>query len=533
MEKIISPKTALLVTVCFNCLTSFSQINFNKGDKYFDQNLFGEAIKCYQNDLKAKNRKVADHAIQKLADCYRITGEFEKAEATYKKILKKKKKEPIHYLNYGLSLKSSAKYAEAIVQFQEYSILKPQDPMGRIFLLSCDSAQKWLEETIGKEVKNLDAINTEQSEFSPVIYEKEKLIFSSSRIGSKKALISFDGGSETHRTDLYSITLQKVETKENIRPDIYNLEAINTPMHEGSASFTKDGKEVYFTKTVKGKRNTDNNILNTLQIFYSRQDSTGKWIKPISAFSFNSLKYSVGHPCLTTDGGTIYFMSDKPGGFGKTDIYYSIKQEDGTWGAPVNVGKNINTFGHELFPYISEENTLYFSSNSHPGMGQLDIFKATKDSSWSNVQNLKPPINSIGNDFGIVFDGRYQRGFFSSDRFNGKGAEDIYSFSEDVPLELVSQKDSLIFEDESIFDDIKYKLVNELDKSETTLQSSGGRFFVKLDAGGTYSLIASKNGMPYNRISLTCIKNDESYFTTINSTEKAIYLNEKLVEPAE
>ncbi len=527
MAKFISPKIALAITVCFNPLTGFSQKSISKGDKYFDQNLFSDAIKCYQADLKTKNKKVTEYAMQKLADCYRITGEFEKAEVAYKKILKRKKKDPIHYLNYGLSLKSSAKYAEAIVQFQEYSILKPQDPMGKIFLLSCDSAQKWLEETIGKEVKNLEKINTEQSEFSPILCNQEKLLFCSSRNGSKKALISFDGGSEMHRLDLYTIQLKEIEAKELTKTDIKNLQDINTPMHEGSACYSNDGNELYFTKTIKGKRNSDdNNILNTLQIFYSRLDSSGIWTTPVSAFSFNSSKYSVGHPSLSMDGQTIYFMSDKPGGFGKTDIYYSMKQTDGNWGAPINAGNRVNTFGHELFPYISENNILYFSSNSHPGMGQLDIFKATQDSGrWNTIQNLKPPINSIGNDFGIAFDGKYQRGLFSSDRFNGKGAEDIYSFSEEIPLELISNGDTLIFSDASVFDDIKYTLINEVDKSEFVLQSTYGKYVIKLDTDKAYILKATKNGMPYNMVHFICLKEGANTRIEISQTEKPFLVN--------
>jgi tetratricopeptide (TPR) repeat protein len=481
----------------------FSQRNIEKGDRYFDQNQFEQAIKFYQLDIKSRDRKTAEYAMQKLADCYRITGEFEKAEETYKKILKRKKKNPLNYLNYGLSLKNSAKYAEAIIQFEEYIKLQPEDQMGKIFLLSCDSAQKWLDETIGKEVKNLENINTELSEFSPAFGKNEDLYFCSSREGSTKALISFDGGGEIHRLDLYSVKIGNIETKEKKKNILLNFKGINTPMHEGPACFSSDGSEVYFTKTVKGKRDKETNeVLGTLQVFYSAKDSAGKWSRPISAFSFNNRDYSIGHPSLSADGKIIYYMSDKPGGKGKTDIYYSVKQSDGNWGPPINAGDEVNTFGFEMFPTISPAGDLYFSSNAHPGMGQLDIFKSSYiNGKWSQVHNLKPPVNSIANDFGIAFDGNDMRGFFSSDRFNGKGNEDIYSFSEDIPLPINVIGGVLEFPEKSIYDDIRYKLINENDSSETELVADGGKYFVSL-SNSRYILKASKNGMPYNKIQI-------------------------------
>jgi hypothetical protein len=510
----------------FVAFSAGAQRNADKGDRYFNINQFETAIKYYLMDAGSKNKKTSEYAMQKLADCYRITGEFEKAEETYRKTLKKKKKDPINYLNYGLSLKSSAKYAEAKLQLEEYIKLKPEDPMGNIYLQSCDSAQKWLDETIGKEVKSLDRINTEYSEFSPFILNNH-LYFSSSRTGSKQALISFDGGGEVHRLDLYAIDFNNIDKKEINKTDVINFKEINTPAHEGAACFSKDGKELFFTKTVKGKRNEKtNDILNTLQVFYSKVDSTGKWTVPESAFSFNSYKYSVAHPSLSADEKTIYFMSDMPGGFGKTDIYSSTKKANGSWGAPKNLGNTVNTFGYEMFPYISTSGILYFSSNAHPGMGQLDVFQATyNDGKWGNVINMKPPINSIGNDFGIVLDGANHRGFFSSDRFNGKGAEDIYSFADESPLTLNFIGDTLQFFDKSIFDELKYKITNEQNKSEAELSPVNGIFKVKLEKGAPYKLIARKNGMLFNKVFFTYNNQNNLSDLSIKTASKPILLD--------
>lgn len=503
----------------------------SKGDKYFYQNQFADAIECYLTDVHSKNKKISENAWLKLADCYRITGEFEKAEATYKKIVKRKKKNPDSYMNYGLSLKNSAKFEEAKQQFEEYIKLKPSDPMGPIYLRSCDSAQRWLDLTIGKEVKSLEAINTDQSEFSPVLLN-ENLFFSSSRKGSKEALISLEGGNEIHRMDIYRTTLSGLANGPISKGELENLAGINTAMHEASMTFSKDGNEIYFTRTVKGKRDLNtNDILNSLQIFYSKKDSTGKWSIPVCNFPFNTPGYSSGHPAISLDGNTLYFMSDKKGGYGNTDIYYCVKELNGKWGKPVNAGKEVNTFGYELFPYISENNILYFSSNSHPGMGQLDIFKSElTNGSWTNVQNLMPPINSIGNDFGITFNGNFQQGFFSSDRFNGKGLEDIYSFSYEDQFELQILNDTVRFRDCSIFDDQKFRLTNESDSIETDMASRNGYFRFKISGEKIFNLQFRKNGFSSNSLRIkayTDSLSQDRYFE-LTTEKQAVNINYNL-----
>ena len=509
--KFKSCKYFFTLLVCLFSVLTKAQRNSEKADRYFNQNQFESAIKYYQLDVNSGNKKAKEYAIAKLADCYRIMGEFEKAEETYRKILKRKNKEPNNYLNYGLSLKSSAKYTEAKLQFEEYIKLKPDDKMGPVYLQSCDSAQKWLDETIGKEIKNIEQINTAFSEFGTFIYQNQ-LYFSSSRTGSKQAFISFDGGGDVHRMDVYEIDLVNLLSKTVPEKQIKNVSAINSPMHEGVPTFTKDGNEMYFTKTIKGNRNQKtNNILNTLQIFYSKKDSSGNWTKPVSAFTFNSNDYSVAHPALTSDGKKIFFMSDMPGGLGKTDIYFAEKNNDGTWSKPKNVGNKVNTFGYELFPVVAPNGDLYFSSNAHPGMGQLDVFCAKLiDGKWDNVQNMKPPINSIGNDFGVSFDQSGYRGFVSSDRFNGKGAEDIYSFSLEAMIDVTITNDTIWVKNNYVFDDVKFKFIGITDSSEIETSLSDIDHKLILGKGHTYEIVAKKSGMPFGKIEI--LKSDNNTY---------------------
>jgi tetratricopeptide (TPR) repeat protein len=496
-----------------------------KGDRYYEQNQFESAIKYYSDDSRSKSKKVAQHAALRIADCYRILGEFEKAESAYKKILKKRKNHAESYLNYGLSLKNSAKFEEAKLQFSEYVKLAPKDPMGKIYLMSCDSAQVWLDLTLGKEANNLEKLNTEESDFGPFEL-KDQLYFCSSRKGSKTNLISFDGGNDITRLDIYSMSLDQLAKEESNKKDVINFKEINSAMHEGPLCFTKDGKELYFTCNVKGKRKDDEgSVTNLLKIFYTKQDSSGNWTKPTCELGFNFEKFSTAHPAITSKGNMIYFMSDKPGGCGKTDIYYSIKGTDGSWCKPINLGREVNTFGHELFPSLKDDSTLYFSSNAHPGMGQLDIFFVQKvNGKWSNAVNLKPPVNSIGNDFGITFDGNTNRGFFSSDRFNGKGSEDIYSFSNDEFETINISNDLVTLPQTKMYDNVTLKVMNITDSMDVQLDETARNLTFLVKRNKTYELIYKKNGFTMNKVGIISSFDDseKAYTYELNTASRIV-----------
>ena len=515
---------AMILALLISTLEMHAQQASAKGDRYFDQNQFDEAIDFYKKDSRSRNRKVKEHATQRLADCYRITGNFVKAEEIYKKILGRSRKNPLAYLNYGISLMNSARYPEASAMFREYLVLVPGDKMGTVYLQSCDSAQKWLDETLGREVRNVHEINTENSEFAPVTVEGG-LVFLSARKGSTRKLISFDGGGDIRRLDFYTIGVTDILGNKKLEP----VKELNTFAHEGPACYSADGSEMYFTKTVKGTRDDyKNEVINTLQVFYRSKDKNGAWSEPKSAFSFNSLEFSVGHPALTPDGNRIYFMSDMPGGFGKTDIYYSQKQPDGTWGKPRNAGDRVNTFAYELFPSISEEGDLYFASNGHPGMGQLDIFRSTmNEGAFSHPRNMRPPVNSISNDFGISFYGSSERGFISSDRFNGKGAEDIYAFADEKPLEIRLAESTIILNDYKLFDNITYELIDSAGTTEIPLNNVDGKLIATIDEKGTYIVEAKQYGMVINRVYLRFIKDwkEKAISYQVYSSDKAVRIS--------
>lgn len=496
-----------------------AQKNLGKGNAYFDRNMFKEAIPYFEEEMKTGDNKSKEEATEKLADCYRLIGEFQKAEEYYKKLVSRAKKNPNHVLNYALSLKASSKYQEAAEEFKKYARLNPSDPMASVYIESCSLAQKWLDESIGKEVKNLDFLNTEHSEFSPVFY-KNGFVFCSSRPGSKRKVVTFGGETNNPSLDFYFVDINA--PYDSLKTEVFENGKLNTFLHEGPAVFTNSGDTIYFTKTVKGARDEKTNvILKVLHVMMSHRTPDG-WSVPVSAFTFNGTNYSVGHPTLSPDGKTIFYMSNMPGGKGGTDIYKSERQTDGSWGAPVNLGAEVNTFGHELFPFAYDENTLYFSSDAHPGMGKLDVFVCIKENNeWKSVANLKPPINSIGDDFGFVMDRKYRRGLFSSDRFDSKGLEDIYAFSDFNSLHITVDGGKMSLPYNTVFDGLKYKLIDNTTKTETALIPINGQYAFTPAINRQYTISIRKDGFNFNKIDFQLDRNSEKSYLELAITSKS------------
>lgn len=473
-----------------------------KGDRYFDLNLFTEAIPFYLEASQEGKPQEKEAAMIQLGNCYRITGQFEEAEKTFQKILKNKKTPAASYLNYALALKASSKYTEAIESFVKYRTKNPADSVtANRMIQSCLLAQRWLDEEIEYDVNLVEKLNTSAPDFAANYYENG-IFICSSREGSIKPWINFNGGDASAALDYYFMDISG--PLDSIKEPVQFPGLLNTISHEGPGTFTKDFSTLYITKTVTSAKSKSQKRLKTLQIFVTKKDSSGNWKVPMSAFNFNSFQYSTGHPSISKDGDRIYFMSDMPGGVGGTDIYYTQKQKNGTWGKPVNVGKPVNTVGNELFPFISDDSVLYFSSNMHPGMGKLDIFstRQVSDSLWAEPANMRPPINTIGDDFAFVKDSKGNRGLLSSDRFNGKGADDIYTFSHHEPFEINVEGPKIQILDQTFYDGVIYKLVNDSTKAEQVLPTENGYYAANLEPNTSYTLVARKNGFRYAKVTL-------------------------------
>jgi peptidoglycan-associated lipoprotein len=402
---------------------TFSQRNREKDAKAnasFAAGEFYEAIDLYKtayNKIKDKNKKT--EIIFKIAECYRITREARKSELWYKKAIQQDYQDPLVFLRYGQMLMMSENYEEASEQFKKYKELVPDDPRGEIGLRSCQVAVEWLENPIGYEVEEMRYFNSRERDFSPAFSEDDfaTVLFTSTRDDATGNATS--GATGESFTDIF---VSRQDRKGKWSVPVPLEEEFSSESDDGTPNVSSDFMTLYFTRCPKGKKEQLG-----CQIYFSRK-SGAEWGKP-EKLKIADDSIVVAHPAISSDNLTLYFVSDMPGSLGGKDLWKITRTNEGDeWSEPVNMGQEINTPGDEMFPYVHEDGTLYFSSDSHLGLGGLDIFKANKGENgrWV-VENLRAPINSSEDDFGIVFEADSERGYFSSSR-KGRSNDEIYSF---------------------------------------------------------------------------------------------------------
>ena len=339
-------------------------------------------------------------------------------------------------------------------------------------------------------------LNDELSTFGTAFYGDNQVAFSGFR-DNKKTSKNFKNDKESPFLKFYTGSIS--ESGEIINTEImpYSRKKRKVSYHEAGLVFTKDGKTVYFTRSAYYDKedkllSSDKNI--KLQIYKATVTEKGKWTK-IKALPFNSFEYSTGHPALSPDEKTLYIVSDIKGSYGATDIYSVSINEDGSYGRMVNLGPTINTKGKELFLYIDSESNLYFSSDSRDeNVGGLDIYRSNiSDGKVSAPEMMPEPINSPKDDFSFILNKPFQIGYFSSDRKNNKGKDDIYFFRHIVINECDYTIRGRVLD--SITDEVKsFALVTVIDKNgevfTSTLTDKEGKYAVSLDCDNKYILKA-------------------------------------------
>jgi peptidoglycan-associated lipoprotein len=400
-----------------------------KADNAFNMANYSQAIEYYKKSYsKQKSVPVKAEIAYKTGESYRMMGNWKEASGWYEKSVKDNDKNPDAVWRYAESLHATGRYDEAIAQYNSYKQLNPED--GRIdgSIQSATTAQQWKDKPTRAVVENMTAFNTKYFDFSPIPSNTPNGLFiTSSRMEATGN--DNDGWYGEKFFDLFSTAMDnngKWSTPTALPAPV------NSSASDGAAFWDAKSKTLYFTSCakVKGKE-------GMCRIMKSVFDSS-KWSAP-EPLAFASEDYNTAHPALSADGSTMFFTSDMPGTLGGKDIFM-VKWDaaTSTWGTPVNLGSAINTPKDEMFPYASADNKIYFSSNGHAGMGGLDIFSAMGDGgSWSAATNLKSPMNSAGDDFGIMFDSNIS-GFLTSSREGGLGADDIYSFRVPPPVFNVS-----------------------------------------------------------------------------------------------
>ncbi len=406
-----------------------AQKNFLKdADVAYDNHQYFNAIELYkQAYTKVKKADAKAKILFRTGESYQQINDLKGAETYYSKAIKAKYPDPVAILNLADVLKAQKRYPEAIVEYNNYKKEMPSDPRGENGVKSSELAQQWMDAKNTPEtrlkVENMALLNSKESDFSPTYADPKKyttLIFTSTRPGGAGGIDVTNG---QNHSDLYEAKLDKNGKWSTPAP---LATTIVSKMNEASVAVSKKGDVMFMTRCPEAK-----NKQLKCQLYVCKKQGPS-WAEP-EALPFDIDTISFAHPAINVTGDVLYFTSKLPGGYGGKDIWMSTySKKDKAWGQPVNLGPTVNTQGDEMFPYMAEDDkTLYFSSNYHLGMGGLDIFKAEKsaDGKFTKApENLKYPMNSAGDDFGIVFEGKKIRGYFTSNRDGGKGSDDIYSF---------------------------------------------------------------------------------------------------------
>jgi len=413
----------LLLYLCLflSSLTLYAQSGkIKQADKLFDKFSYVKAIKLYKSALEKKPSDL--YANKKLGDCYMLLRQPQKAVPYYKIALKKNDIKPSYYYIYAQALRASGEYKKSKKWMKKFKATGVVDSRVEQYFNNLDFIDAMHKRKNRYAIKN-SSLNTVNSDYGAVNY-KGNTYFVSAREDDDASSKRIYNWNNQPFLDIF----KKSDTSNVV---IRMADDVNTKFHEGSACFTPNGKFMFFTRNnyYNNKAIKDDKGTNNLKIFKAEWID-GKWQNSKPLF-FTSDSYSVGHPSVSADGKKLFFTSDMPGGFGGTDIYASEIHERGGVKKPINLGETINTEGNEMFPfYHALDDKLYFSSEGHLGLGQLDIFSADNiEGKYENVTNLGEPINSVSDDFSYNLNNLGSEGFVSSNREGGVGDDDIYTFT--------------------------------------------------------------------------------------------------------
>ena len=404
-----------------------------KADKQFSKLEFVKAAESYKKLIN--NGKSSDYVVAQLAECYYNIFNTVEAEKWYA-TLAEDSSDPDIIFKYSQMLKANGKYKLSNKWMNKFVELRPADNRATSFLKNPNYLPKIISKGKRFNVQNLD-INSEYSDFGGTLNNNKLYITSSRNTVGLFDLgrwitqrINYGWNNEPY-LDIYSFDV--TESGSYLNED-YLGSNINTKYHEGLASFDNEGnmyisrESFYENEYVKDPES--NNITSLIGIY-----KISKGEKNVVALNINSVEYSVKNPSVSSDGKTLYFSSDMPGGFGNFDIYKGDIDEQGNINNVENLGQKVNTEGQEMFPFIGDKNNLYFSSDSQLGLGGLDVFFTKEvDGKWASVRNVGIPVNSNADDFAFNMNEATGEGFVSSNRSGGKGSDDIYSIKRLIPI---------------------------------------------------------------------------------------------------
>ncbi len=466
----------------------------DRAEELYRRYEYANAAKIYTKLVDTRKPRLRD--LERLADSYFKMNDYESAENWYARVVQDPDSHEDNLLRYGEVLKINGRYAEARKQFEAYGTKSGDSGSVAVELAGCDSAIVWMATPTLHRIRNEAEVNTPLAEFSAypvggqVYYAGEPNASDVKKYGwTGNAFLRIYSAPMSPEGRLSGATL--------VGQDINDV-----PYHVGPVAAEKDGMTRYITRThvekdgIKAREAGRRYRTQALELYVYRQIG-GTW--EAEPFAHNKPDaYSVGHATLSPDNEVLYFVSDMPGGQGGTDIWYSERQSDGSWGTPVNAGATVNSVGDELFPNIAPDGTLYYSSDGFAGMGGLDVFRSSGGKGdWSRPENLRYPVNGASDDFAYVVVDESEdgyRGFLSSNRRGGKGNDDIYSFAYENPRIVIILKGTT--SDKATGERLPATAVTLFDGSREIVakksSSDLGTFEFVLERGRDYTVLGQK-----------------------------------------
>jgi outer membrane protein OmpA-like peptidoglycan-associated protein/tetratricopeptide (TPR) repeat protein len=529
-------KRFTVLLIAFALAGTVAQAQLNQADKLFNSYSYSLAIPQYLKVAQNPKDKDYNYAVVRLADCYRLVNDQLNAKAWYAKAVTLPNTENMNWFYYGEALRCAQEYELAKEAYLTYASLNPDDMRGKDYAAFCDEIPRLNVLPVSFEIKNAGILNSERSDFGPAFYNGG-IIFVSDRRQNFMDNNKYEWTNYSY-LDLFFAAPRYIDEffQEMNEPKVFSGK-FNQTFHDGPASFARHDSIVYLTRTYKGKEKKDSENFRTdrLKIFWAKFD--GSWSK-LEPFSLNSDNYSVGHPVLTPDGNTLYFVSDMPESLGGTDIF-SCSWNGGGWSQPKNLGPEVNSAGDEMFPAVCGDH-LYFASSGFAGFGGLDLFKTKqKDGKWSKPENLGQPVNSSFDDFAIVLDPKSKKGFFSSNRPGGLGSDDIYAcrIIEKKKEDIAVKKDSLktiitgFVKDKQTLKPMAgstvFLLNTQTDKVDVIKTDANGRFTANINKGIFYVAKAMENNFVSDCINF---KFDVADTTSAVKTPRDLLLDRLVVD---
>lgn len=474
----------LLTAVAAGCRTpklSEADAQFQRGE-YYDASVTYK--KVYNKLRKKEERPQRGEVAFKMGRCYRLLNMSARASAAFQNALRYEYPDSTTHFMLAQALHADGKYAAALRSYDKYLEFCPDDSLAINCAEGCRTAQEIRARGSRYVVKQAKLFNSRRADFCPMYLgaDCDQIYYTSTTekaTGDKKSEIT-----GMKNADVFFS--KKNEKGEWERPEPVEGE-LNTEFDEGIVAFSPDAQTMYLTKARR-----ELNAPTSVEIYTSTR-SDAKWSAPVKFEITADTLSTFGHPAVSPDGEYLYFVSDMPGGYGGKDIWrISLKERQGSL---VNLGPDINTEGNDDFPYVRSDGSLYFSSDGHPGMGGLDIFRATAvgypaDLRWK-VENMGFPINSTGDDFGITF-GKGEDGFFSSNRGDARGYDHIYSFEYD-PVRITIE--GLVMDkDEEPVKNAIIRIVGNDGSNQKEVARDDGSFSFALQRGVKYVMLAGAKG---------------------------------------